>query len=164
MRACRTLLLIGAMIGALDLVPATGGPADAGFERLKSLAGEWEGKTHDGHAVSASFRLVSGGTALIEQMSVGDMITVYYHDGDTLMLTHYCEGNNQPRMRAERFGPDSRSIEFKFLDVTNREKATDAIMRSLAISFQDPDHMKEEWVSGDGGKEAPMVIRYTRKR
>jgi len=47
------------------------------------------------------------------------MISVYHLDGDRLILTHYCEVGNQPRMQATSFDPKSNEIDFNFLDATN---------------------------------------------
>jgi hypothetical protein len=79
-------------------------PANAAlaYAKLKTLAGKWEATTDKGK-VTTTYQLVSGGTALLERMEMGaghEMITVYYIDGNRLLLTHYCEAGNQPRMRA----------------------------------------------------------------
>jgi hypothetical protein len=74
------------------------------FDKIKSLAGNWEGKETEGNPVHVRYKVVSGGTAVMESIlekSEAQMITVHYLDGDQLMLTHYCVANNQPRMRAD---------------------------------------------------------------
>ncbi len=38
------------------------------FDKLKSLAGEWEGKSKDGKPVILSYKLVSGDSALVETL------------------------------------------------------------------------------------------------
>src|SRR5262249_28293559 len=113
---------------------------------------------------TTTFKLVSGGTALMEQMGYEDMVNMYYPDGSTLMMTHYCGGNNQPRMRASGLSDDGRTLDFKFVDVTNQANAADDIMRSVKITFQDADHFSQEWLSGKDGKETHMVVSYTRKK
>jgi len=37
---------------------------NVGFEKLKTLVGEWDGKTENGKPVRVSYKLVSGKTAL----------------------------------------------------------------------------------------------------
>lgn len=84
------------------------------FDKLKTLAGHWEANTDKGK-VTTSFELVSGGTALVEHMSMAgekEMLTVYFVDGNRLLLTHYCEAGNQPRMQAAAFDPKSSVIDF----------------------------------------------------
>jgi hypothetical protein len=58
------------------------------LDKLKSLAGNWEGKSTDGKAIHASYKLVSGGTAVAETLSASgepDMLTVYHSNGGRLM-------------------------------------------------------------------------------
>ena len=74
-----------------------------GFDKLKSLAGQWQGKRSDGKPVVVTYELVSGGHGIMERLEAADedeMVTVYHPDGDGLMMTHYCSAGNQPRMRA----------------------------------------------------------------
>src|SRR5262245_33835119 len=75
--------------------------AAAGFEKLKSLAGEWQAQGPHG-LTKVSYEIVSGGTAVMETIippQEPTMVTLYHRDGDQLMMTHYCSGGNQPRMR-----------------------------------------------------------------
>ena len=77
---------------------------NAGFEKLKPLVGNWQGKSSEGKPVAITYALVSDGSALMETLRAGsepEMVTVYYPDGDRLMMTHYCSMHNQPRMRAD---------------------------------------------------------------
>ncbi|MHB8525778.1 MAG: hypothetical protein ACYDD2_06425, partial [Candidatus Acidiferrales bacterium] len=64
-------------------------PANAvqAFATLKTLAGRWKATTAKGKA-SATYQLVSGGTAVLERMKMAgeqEMITVYYLDGNRLL-------------------------------------------------------------------------------
>jgi hypothetical protein len=51
--------------------------------------------------VHVSYELIAGGTSLVEKESgerMPAMLTVYYLDGDRLLLTHYCmAGERKPR-------------------------------------------------------------------
>jgi hypothetical protein len=92
------------------------------FDKIKSLAGNWEGKATDGNAVHINYKVVSGGTAVMESIEAGadhQMVTLYYLDGDHLMMTHFCMANNQPRMRADASTSSPSAIKFKFVDATN---------------------------------------------
>ena len=92
--------------------------AEKGFDRLKALAGNWETKGPDGAPLKVTFTVTSNGTAVMEHMSYNDMITMYHRDGDQIMLTHYCGGNNQPRMKAPGLATDGKQ---SILDI-NPEK------------------------------------------
>jgi len=120
--------------------------ANGGFDKLKSLAGEWQGKKSDGSAVTVSYQVVSGGNSVMEMIEPGaepSMVTIYHTNGDKLMMTHYCSVGNQPRMSAPAPAGEVKSLNFTFVDATNMAKPTEAHMHSLAMAFQDNDHITE---------------------
>ena len=131
-------------------------PANAtqAFDKLKMLAGRWEATTDKGKA-SAAFQLVSGGTALLERMNMPgeqEMITVYYLDGNRLLLTHYCEAGNQPRMQATSFDPKTDEIDFHFLDATNLPSPDAGHMHRVVIKLHGAGELAEDWTFNRGGK------------
>jgi hypothetical protein len=96
------------------LVPAVAGTAaDAAWDRLKSLAGEWEG-VEGSNKTTATYTIVSGGHVVMESMKMPapepDMVTMYHRDGTSLVTTHYCSLGNQPRMRAAEASADGKTI------------------------------------------------------
>src|SRR5262245_12866207 len=111
----RALSLSIALLGLVTLVaavsrghvcqPAKPG-ASAAFERLKSLAGTWKGTGGHGDAqepMTVTYKVTSGGSVVLETVAQGtehEMITIYYLDGEDLVLTHYCALGNQPHMKA----------------------------------------------------------------
>ena len=162
----RTILGFSAAI----LLAAAGARADsstsADWEKLKSLVGSWQG-TNDGQPVSATYALVSNGTALMENLNGGhdaDMITMYTPEGATLLATHYCSVGNQPRMRATA-SADGKSIDFQFLDASNGKSPSAVMMRRLIVTFVDAEHFDQQWTARDkDGKEHTSVFRFTRKK
>ena len=147
--------------------PVSARTGSAAFDKLKSLVGEWEGKAAGGHTVQVSYHLVSGGSAVMETIKDGTeagMITMYHLDGDALMMTHYCSIGNQPRMRAVPPAGEINSLKFNFVDVTNIAKNSAGRMQSLTITFQDKNHIKQEWTYSDGGKEETAVFSLERKK
>lgn len=102
------------------------------WEKMKSLAGEWEGTMPDAAQpidakskmppVRISFRVISSGSALMETVHMGEnqMITMYAPDGDKVVVTHYCDGGTQPRMKqtSGQAGAPADEVKFDFLDVT----------------------------------------------
>lgn len=141
---------------------AGGDAASPGFERLKSLVGTWEGKGPDGSPATVTYRLVSNGTALMEELSVEGMVTVYYPDGTDVMLTHYCSGNNQPRMRAGGLQDGGKSLRFAFQDITNLSDPKDGHMSDLTVTFLDGDHFRQEWTSTKDGEKQTASAEWTR--
>lgn len=131
------------LTGALLLPAAAGTGVDAAWERLRSLAGEWEG-TLGARKAGVTYTIVSGGSVVMEAMKMPapepDMVTMYHRDGSGLVATHYCSLGNQPRMRATEAPPDGKTIRFRFADITNLSKPGVPHIRHLTVTFQDADH------------------------
>lgn len=156
-------LLAGALVLGLGLGFAQAAPA--GFDQLQSLVGEWQGTSADGKPASVSYRLASGGSALVETFKTGDepeMVTVYHFDGEAVMLTHYCSLKNQPRMKAA--STSGRQIQFNFVDATNLPSPDAPHMHRLALVFEDADHLTHTWTLRQGENEQDFVFHFTRKR
>jgi hypothetical protein len=137
------------------------------FEKMKSLVGEWQGKSLDGNTAKVSYTLVSDDSALMEKLVMGgesEMVTMYYPDGDHLMMTHYCSAHNQPRMRSEAGPLERKNIVFDLVDITNLSAPDAGHMKKLAVTFVDPDHFTQEWTWREMGKEGTEVIQFERKR
>jgi DNA-binding transcriptional ArsR family regulator len=77
------------------------------------------------------------------EMAAGDiMVTLYYLDGDHLMMTHFCMANNQPRMRADASSSPS-AIKFKFVDATNLSSPEAGHMNAHSIIWKDAEHVTQ---------------------
>jgi hypothetical protein len=128
--------------------------ASVAFEKLKTLSGRWEADTIIGTA-TATYEVVSGGKAVIEHIGIQgkhDMITVYYVDHDRLLLTHYCDSGNQPRMQASGINTKTNSIDFHFVDITNLPSADAMHMHDVVINFTGPNEIAEHWTMFQDGK------------
>ena len=157
-------LLLLVLVSALAQAQSKAAPA---FDKLKTLVGEWERKSSDGSGGKVTFRLASGGSAVIETMvppNEPEMVSVYHRDGDSLMMTHYCSAGNQPRMRAEIPAGDIKSLDFKFVDASNLKKTTDGHIHSLTMKFQDQDHVTMIWGWRQGDKEEALTLNLERKK
>jgi hypothetical protein len=118
--------------------------AQKAFEKLKTLAGSWQGSIM-GMSVQATIRVTSRGNAILHEMTSSAMpdnpITMIYVDGDRLLLTHYCDSGNRPRMEG-KISPDGNSVEFTLFDITgNTEKG---FMNRIAFTIVDANHHNEE--------------------
>lgn len=141
--------------------------AAAGFEKLKSLAGAWQGAGTDGKMRTATYQLLAGGTAVMETLLPEDepsMITVYYIDGDRLMMTHFCSAGNQPRMRAAVAAGEIQKLDFVFLDATNLPKPTAGHIHRLRLAFQDQHHLAQTWTWREDGKEISDTLSFIRQK
>jgi hypothetical protein len=120
--------------------------AQKSFEQLKALAGSWDG-TLDSQPMHVSLRVTSMGNALLHEMrgsGPDDPITLFHLDGDRLLLTHYCDAGNQPRMVAT-ISPDGKSIVFNFLEATNLLNSQMGHMQRVTFTFIDSGHHTEKW-------------------
>jgi hypothetical protein len=130
--------------------------AQKSFGQLKSLAGSWEGKNAQGHALQVTFQDTAGGSALMSEIhghGPEDMISMFHLDGpNRLILTHYCGSGNQPRMQATA-SPDGKTITFDFFDATNLATPDAGHMQRVVFTVIDANHHTEDWTFADHGKE-----------
>lgn len=141
--------------------------AAASFEKLKSLAGEWQGAGADGKMRTVTYQLLSGGTAVMETMTPTDepsMVTIYYLDGDQLLLTHFCSAGNQPRLRAAPPAGEIKKLDFDFLDATNLAQPTAGHIHRLRLAFQDQHHLAQTWTWREAEKGMVDTFNLTRKK
>jgi hypothetical protein len=152
-------LLLFASITAIAQTPAA-----AAFGRMKALAGSWEGKTANGHAVSETFEVVSDGASLMSQLSMDEpMVSMFYLDGDQLMMTHFCPSKNQPRMKAT-ISPDGNTITFDFVDATNLATPETGHMHRAVYILNGKSGLAEEWTWRQNGKESTAQFELHRKQ
>jgi hypothetical protein len=155
------LLIVAFCVAAVSAA----GPATSGFQKLQSLAGRWEGKDDEGKAVKTEFKLVAGGTAVLETLAASgmeEMLTVYSMDGESILLTHYCPTNNQPRMRAHPQTSQIRQLVFSFQDAGNLPNPAVGHEYKLVMNFDDHDHLTERWTWRRDGHDTDMVFRFAR--
>ena len=153
MKAIRIALSLFVLTTAAAFAQST---AQKSFDQLKSLTGNWEGKTSQGKPLNVSFRDTAGGSALMSEihgMGQEDMITMFHLDGpNRLLMTHYCGAGNQPRMTATA-SPDGKTITFDFLDATNLATPEAGHMQRVVIAILDANHHTEDWTFATQGKE-----------
>jgi hypothetical protein len=138
------LLAPVAVVLAQDNPPkSTSAQSDAqkAFEKMKTLAGAWQG-TVMGMSINATIRLASSGTAILHEAN-GDgkrppvhEITMFYVDGDRLLATHYCDGGNRVRWEG-KMSPDGKRIEFSFLDVAGGTRG--GLAKDMVFTMIDAD-------------------------
>jgi hypothetical protein len=137
-------------------MPKTSGPqsdAQKAFEKMKTLAGSWQG-TVMGMSINVTIRVTSSGTAILHE-ATGDEkrppnheITMFYVDGDRLLATHFCDAGNRVRWEG-KMSPDGKRIEFSFLDVAGSTRGglakdmvftmIDADKHAIVLNFITPD-------------------------
>jgi len=128
------------------------------FERLKKQAGEWAGSSTAGWEGTARHTVMARGSVVLVTSKFNDaehdgMATAMHMDGDRLLLTHYCEAKNQPRLALSRVEDDGRTAIFTFFDGTNMTSRDRGHMDKVIIRFQDDDHYTSQWTWYQGGQE-----------
>lgn len=159
------LLILGVALGLTAVAQTKPNP---GFEKMKTLVGQWQGTNAQGKPVSVKYELVSAKSALMETL-VGDegetMVTMYHADGDKMMMTHYCAAGNQPRMKAGNVAADAKQIAFSFQDATNLGSPDAGHMHGLTVAFVDKDHLNQTWMWREKGKPDKIeTFHFTRKK
>lgn len=146
--------------------------AQNSFEKMKALAGNWEGQvTTDpvaaemrGKSVQLTLRVTSMGNALMHEMKVegrpDDPITMFYLDEGRLMLTHYCDAGNRPRM-AGKASADGKTVDFEFVDVAG--STNHGHMHHALFTLEDANHHSEEWTFMVGDKPVRARVELHRK-
>ena len=142
--------------------------ASASFDKLKSLVGEWEGKSSEGGQdipAATSFRLVSDNSVLMNVLGSGtphEMVTMFHMDNSDLLATHYCAAHNQPRFR---FVPssDPNVVAFDFKDGTNLASPATPHMVGVKITFLDANHHYEDWTFLANGQTSTSRFDFHRK-
>ncbi len=129
-------------------MPKTSGQqsdAQKAFEKMKTLAGSWEGSLM-GMSVQITIRVTSTGNAIMSEATGSgrpdDPITMFYMDEDRLLLTHYCDAGNRPRM-VGKMSPDGNKVEFDFLDVSGSTQK--GLMNHGVFTMVDANHHTEDW-------------------
>jgi len=154
---CAMVLLAGAVsLNAAEPIHAKKGSPE--FERMKSLVGTWTCRTEmPGQGLvdlTVQYRLLAGGSVLEErcfQGTPGEMITMYYDQGNTLAMTHYCTLGNRPAMTLA--SSDSSSLKVDFDAACGIDPTKESHMHALTIHFDDPDTITTTCKAIMDGKE-----------
>jgi hypothetical protein len=139
--------------------------AQKALDRFKSMVGTWQGKSPSGGTSEVTYRLTAGGTAVMADMHMAgeDMVSMYYVNGDDLLMTHFCPTNNQPRMKAV-ISLDLNTVSFDFMDATNLAGPNTGHMHRAVFLFSDAEHYTEEWTWKQEGKDTKMHFEMQRRK
>lgn len=156
------LLALASIALAQGPQKAAAAPSDAqkAFQKMKTLAGSWQG-TIMGISINFTIRAASSGTAILHEGNTegggppNHEITMFYLDGDRFLATHYCDAGNRSRFEG-KLSPDGKAIEFSFLDVTGSTRG--GYLKGMAFTPIDANHHTAEltFVMPDG---KPIQLR-----
>jgi hypothetical protein len=133
------------LILALSLLSSSSfADGKAALDLFKSLKGAWtiqeNGKPLP---IKMNYDLGSRDTVVMEQF--GKELSVFYVDKNELLITHFCNRGNQPRLRLAK-GKISNTYEFEMIDVTNLESQDDSHVQKIIYRVLDQMHIDLELV------------------
>ena len=161
--------------------PVLATETEKSFDKLKALAGSWEGPVSVDPPMPASMgssdkplhitmRVTSRGHALVHEMQEAGTpldpalydhpVTMLYTDGDQLLLTHYCDAGNRPRMTG-KLSADGTKVEFAFLDMAGGNDY--GHMFHAVFTIIDANHHTEDWTYMMPG-DKPMHAHFDLQR
>jgi hypothetical protein len=159
---CAALLIATAAILSAGELPKPA-PSSPEFERLKTLAGSWQGKADLGQGpvdMPVEYRLIAAGTVLEERVFAGtpnEMVTMYYDKDGKLALTHYCVMGNRPAMSLK--SADAKTITFDFDSACcTIDAKKESHMHAMTLRFDDADTITTSCKAMIDGKEVPEPL------
>ena len=164
-RKLAILILFALSSGAYAVTPEQ---AKQQFERMKRMAGTWQGKSTKGWENRVDVRIIARGSAILSTSEfIGEngegMATLYYLDNGQLKLTHYCEARNQPTLVLSDLSDDGKRAEFTFQSGTGMASRDTGHMDRLVVRFEGDDVHHDRWSWYAKGKESWMEdIEYRR--
>jgi hypothetical protein len=172
-------LLLYLVLLSVSTIAFAQSDAQTSFDKLKALAGEWEGAvTADppqadvpaGTRAHITMRVTSRGSALVHEMQepgtpldptkYDHPVTMLYLDGDHLNLIHYCDAGNRPHMQARK-SADDKTVEFDFVDLSGGNEY--GHMYHAAFTIIDANHHTEDWAYMMPG-DKPVHVHIDLKR
>jgi hypothetical protein len=150
--------------------------AQKSFTTIKSLAGEWEGpvtvaempEMSNGKPLRVTMRVTSRGNALVHEFQEAGTrldpakydhpVSMFYVDGQEVMLVHYCDAGNRPRMTG-KMSPDGKVVDFEFKDISG---SMEEHMHHSTFTIIDSNHHLEDWTFMM--KDKPIHAHFDLKR
>jgi hypothetical protein len=155
---CATLLLAAATCLQAGEPPKPA-PSSPQLEKLKSLAGTWQGKTDIGQGpidMTVQYRVLAAGSVVEERAFPGtpnEMVTMFYDKEGKLALTHYCMLGNRPEMALK--ASDANSLTFDFDSCCGIDPKKETHMHAMTLRFDDANTITTSCKALSEGKEMP---------
>lgn len=159
--------LLPLLVLAISAAAFAQSDAQKSFDNLKTLGGSWQGVVTtspkqadiDGKIGQVTLRVTSMGNAIMHEAHMegrpDDPLTMIYMDGERLMLTHYCDAGNRPRMVAKA-ASTGNNVEFELLDVAGSMQY--GHMHHSVFNIIDANHHTEDWTFMVGDK--PILAHF----
>ncbi|HEY6842900.1 MAG TPA: hypothetical protein VI391_01940 [Thermoanaerobaculia bacterium] len=146
LKGTRAATSVAAMLLLAAFTARAGAPnAVDAFNRMKTLAGTWNGKMGD-MAFTVTYRVIGGGSTIVETLFPGtphEMMTVYTLDDGVLDATHYCDSGNQPALRYDAAKSTADTLVFDFVGV--RGPTPHGYMHDAEFHLTGGDTLQAKW-------------------
>ena len=89
----------------------------------------------------------------------GKELSVIYVDGENLLMTHFCNAGNQPRLRLKKGGQPG-VLEFEMFDITNLKDASTPHVERIVYKVTDGTRMTLEifWKKGQSEESEKYTL------
>ncbi len=136
------------------------GNSEIAFNTFKGFRGKWAiqstGKTLP---IEMTYEVGSNGSIVTEQF--GKELSVIYRNGQSLLMTHFCNGGNQPRLRLKESGRPGL-FEFDMFDITNLKNEDAAHVEKITYTVTDDKKIALEIVWKEGTSETSEKYTLTK--
>ena len=130
------------------------------LQKIKALAGRWEGTTFrasEGTSQTAvTYEVTAGGSAVIEKLFPGtarEMTTVYHDDSSgRLIAHHFCNAANQPRLRLQE--SDGERLYFVLAPDSDIKADLEGHAHELTLRIGADGSLVHDWLNHYLGKPA----------
>ncbi|HWO35011.1 MAG TPA: hypothetical protein VNO32_39975 [Candidatus Acidoferrum sp.] len=148
---------------AWTLMPAASAAprsSETAFETFKGFDGKWAIRSGQKTLpIEMTYEIGSKGSIVTEQF--GKELSVFYRDGQSLLMTHYCNGGNQPRLRLKESGRPG-VFEFEMFDITGLKSADADHVQRVIYRIIDDKTMDLEIIWEKGKSEESEKYTLTR--
>jgi len=154
----KVLTAIMLLLSQMTLASADAGAA--AFDTFKALQGVWAIQSN-GKPLTIEMTYDVGSKESIITEHFGKELSVFYRDGKDLLMTHFCNAGNQPRLRLRANSPLGR-YEFEMFDITNLPNPSTAHVQRIIYTIADDQHLELETVWKNAETESSEKYTLTR--
>ena len=139
--------------------PKAWASAEEALAVLKSFKGAWVIQSGE---KTLPFKMTydTGSKESIVTELFGKELSVFYRDGNNLLMTHFCNAGNQPRLKLKQ-GSHSGQLEFEMYDITNLDDPTEGshVQRAVYNVVNDKRiELELVWSKGKSEKSEKYVL------
>jgi len=133
------------------------------LDAFKSLKGTWTIVSGDKTLpFKMTYDLASKDSVVTEYF--GKELSAFYQDKDALLMTHFCNAGNQPRLKLSKTD-NAKSFEFEMMDITNvKDERNEPHVQRIIYKITAPDQLELKIVWRKGKEEESENYVLTRDK